>query len=285
MRYLEKTFSSKDGLNLFFRDYGPEESSPPPVLCLPGLTRNSRDFEALARRLADGRRVICPDLRGRGFSEWDSNYRNYQPAVYVDDLIRLLESEKIARVVFLGTSLGGFLAMIIAASRPDLATGVIVNDAGPEVDPKGLARISQYVGTQAPAPSWKAAAEECRRTYGAAFPGLSDGEWVQYARQGYRQDKDGVILLDMDPRVGDAVRELDATPEDLWPVFSALSELPMLVIRGANSDILSEETLAKMAEEKPDVAMATIPDRGHAPMLNEKESLEAIEQFLDRLEM
>ncbi len=278
MRYAETYYTSKDGLRLFFRDYGLEEGGAAPVLCLPGLTRNSRDFDDLARRLAANRRVICPDLRGRGNSQWDSDYRNYNPGVYVDDVIRLLESEDLLNVLIIGTSLGGFLAMIIAATRPELVRGVVINDVGPEVDPKGLERISKYAGTQGPAASWEDAAKACRENYGDALPGLSGDDWAQYARQSYREDG-SVIRLDMDPRIGDAVRELDSTPADLWPVFRMLKDTPALIIRGANSDILSAATLVKMAEVKPGLATATIPDRGHAPLLNEPASLAAIDEF------
>lgn len=282
MRCAETYYSSKDGLRLFFRDYGPKEVGAAPVLCLPGLTRNSRDFDDLSRRLAAERRVICPDLRGRGNSEWDSDYRNYNPAVYVDDVIRLLEGEGLSNVVIIGTSLGGFLAMIIAATKPELVRGVVINDVGPEVDPKGLERISKYAGTQGPAASWDEAASVSRENYGDALPGLSDADWAQYARQSYCEDS-GVIRLDMDPRIGDAVRELDSTPADLWPVFKMLEKIPALIIRGANSDILSAATLDKMAALKPDLAIATIPDRGHAPLLNEPESLAAIGAFVRRV--
>ncbi len=281
MRYVKSHYTSKDGLRLFYRDYGPKEGGAAPVLCLPGLTRNSRDFEEFARRFAVDRRIICPDLRGRGESAWDSDYRNYNPAVYVEDIIRLIESEKLSKVLIVGTSLGGFLAMIIAATQPERVCGVIMNDAGPEVDPKGLERISKYAGKQQPVASWEEAANACRQNYGDALPGLSDADWAQYARQSYCEE-DGVIRLDIDPRIGDAVRELDSTPTDLWPVFSMLQNTPALVIRGARSDILSEATLAKMVEMKRDLATATIPGRGHAPLLNEPASLAAIDAFIGR---
>lgn len=283
MRYEKAHYMSKDGLRLFYRDFGPKEGGAASVLCLPGLTRNSRDFEDLARRFAVDRRIICPDLRGRGESEWDSNYRNYNPAVYVEDIIRLIESEKLSKVLIVGTSLGGFLAMIIAATHPERVCGVIMNDAGPEVDPRGLERISKYAGKQEPAASWEEAANACRQNYGDALPGLSDADWAQYARQSYCED-DGVIRLDIDPRVGDAVRELDSTPADLWPVFAMLQDTPALVIRGASSDILSVGTLAKMAEVKRDLASTTVPDRGHAPLLNEPASLAAIDAFVYRVD-
>lgn len=283
MRFADAYYESKDGLRLFFRDYGPKQGGAAPVLCLPGLTRNSRDFGDLARRLAADRRVICPDLRGRGNSEWDSDYRNYDPAIYMDDILCLLEREGLSNVVIIGTSLGGFLAMILAATKPELVRGVVINDVGPEVDPKGLERISKYAGTQGPAASWDEAASVCRENYGDALPGLSDADWAQYARQSYCEDG-GVIRPDLDPRVGDAVRELDATPGDLWPVFAMLQDKAALIIRGANSDILSASTLVKMAEVKPGLATATIPGRGHAPLLNEPASLAAIGEFLRRVD-
>jgi len=283
VKYAERHYESKDGLKLFFRDYGPAEGPAAPVVCLPGLTRNSRDFTFLARHLASERRVVCPDLRGRGYSQWDDDYRNYNPAIYVEDVIQLIESERLSKTVLIGTSLGGFIAMIIGATRPDLVSAVVSNDAGPEVDPNGLARISQYAGAQGPAPSWAEAAKVCRNNYGDAFPGLSNEDWMEFAHQTYRAGDDGVIRLDVDPRVGDAVRELDSTPADLWPLFSMLKDMPMLVIRGARSDILSETTIAKMVKVKRDLKTATIPDRGHAPLLNEIESLVALDSFLDGL--
>ncbi len=282
MRYEEGRYTSSDGLQLFFREYGPEDDGgAAPVLCLPGVTRNSRDFDDLARRLAVDRRVICPDLRGRGYSDWDSDYRNYNPAVYVGDVSSLIEARGLSNVLMIGTSLGGLLAMIIAATQPELVSGVVLNDVGPEVDPKGLARISQYVGRPAPASSWEDAARYCREKYGDAIPGLSGADWAQYARQSFREDG-GVIRLDMDPRIGDAIRELDSTPSSIWPVFEMLRNMPLLVIRGANSDILSEATLEKMAAIMPDMEHATISNRGHAPLLNEPESLAAIEKFIRR---
>ncbi|MCA8888026.1 MAG: alpha/beta hydrolase [Parvularculaceae bacterium] len=280
MRYVEDFYTSTDGLRLFFRDYGPEDVSAAPVLCLPGLTRNSRDFDDLARRLAVGRRVVCPDLRGRGNSDWDTDYRNYNPSVYVGDVNGLLDAIGIDKVLMIGTSLGGLLAMIIAATQPELVRGIVINDAGPEVDPKGLARITQYAGRHEPATSWEEAANACRVNYGEVIPGLSDAEWAHFARQGFREDN-GVIRLDMDPRIGDAMRELNTTPASIWPVYEMLRDTPTLVIRGANSDILSQTTLEKMAEMKPDLQSAIIPDRGHAPLLNEPASLSAIDAFLD----
>ena len=283
MSFAERFYTSKDGLRLFFRDYGPRTSVAAPVLCLPGLTRNSRDFADLARWLAETRRVICPDLRGRGRSAWDSDYRNYNPSVYIDDVIRLLESERLSNVLIIGTSLGGLLAMIIGATQSNLVRGLIINDAGPEVDPKGLKRISKYAGKQAPIASWEEAIAACKRNYGDALPGLSSAEWEQFARQTYCEDAGG-IRLESDPRIGDAVREQDSTPSDLWQVFAMLKDKPALVIRGANSDILSAATLAKMIALKPDLATATVPDRGHAPLLNEPSSLAAIDAFLDRVD-
>jgi pimeloyl-ACP methyl ester carboxylesterase len=279
----ERWFDSADGLRLYYRDYAAESSGRLPVLCLPGLTRNSRDFEHVALRLRAGRRVLCADLRGRGRSQHDPNWQNYHPGTYLADIARLLDDAGVERCVYFGTSLGGILTMLTAATAPQRVAAAILNDVGPEVDPAGLARIASYVGRFPPARTWDDAVRLVRATYEFALPGLSDEQWLDYTRRSY-SDVDGSPKLDMDPMIGEAVRSAPAVAApDLWPVFRALAAVPTLVLRGASSDILSRATLDRMQAEKPDLVSVEVPNRGHVPLLDEPEAVAAIDAFLDRL--
>ena len=283
MPSLERYFKSADGLRLFYRDYpAAADAARLPVVCLPGLTRNSRDFEHVAPRLQRQRRVLTPDLRGRGWSQHDPNWQNYHPATYLADLTQLLHDAGVQRYVLLGTSLGGILSMLLAATQPQNVAGVILNDVGPEVATEGLERISRYVGRQAPVGNWTEAVASVRATYGFALPGLSDDEWLRHARRSY-SEVDGVPRLDMDPQIGEAVRSAPGATPDLWPLYAALLPIPALALRGATSDILSAATLARMQREKPDLACVTVPNRGHVPLLDEPESIAAIDAFMTRV--
>jgi len=275
----EQTYRSADGLALYYRDFpGPEA----PVVCLPGVTRNSRDFEALARHLNSRHRILTPDLRGRGRSAWDPNWRNYHPGTYVGDVVALLEHAGIQRVVIVGTSLGGIVGMLFAAAHSDRLAGLVLNDIGPEVDPRGLARISSYIGALPPVTSWREAADQAREVYGAALPDFTPADWDRYARLGFRESEQGIPRLDLDPKVGEAARQASGAgpAPSLWPIWGSLRELPMLAIRGEHSDILSPATFERMAREQPALARATVANRGHAPTLDEPASREAIDRFL-----
>ena len=279
----DRYYTSADGLRLYYRDYVSPDSSRLPVLCLPGLTRNSRDFETVAPRIAQGRRVLCADLRGRGRSQHDPKWQNYHPGTYLADLAQLLSEAGADRVVLLGTSLGGILSMLISATQPAVVAGVVLNDVGPEVAPEGLQRIAAYVGRHTPVTSWTEAAEQVRSTYGLALPGLGDEEWLAFARRSYTE-VGGVPRLDMDPMIGEAVRAAPAAAApDLWPLFAALRPVPTLAIRGEISDVLSVQTFDRMAAEKPDLERLTVPGRGHPPLLDEPECVAAIDAFLSRL--
>jgi pimeloyl-ACP methyl ester carboxylesterase len=276
----ERWFESADGLRLYYRDYAPAVPGRLPVLCLPGLTRNSRDFEHVARRLQAQRRVLCVDLRGRGRSQHDPRWQNYHPGTYLADIERLLAVAGVERCVYFGTSLGGILTMLTAAARPARLAAAILNDVGPEIDPAGLARIASYVGRFPQARTWDEAVALVRATYEPTLPGLSPEQWADFTRRSYR-DVDGVPRLDMDPNIGEAVRAAPAAAApDLWPVFAALRPVPTLVLRGATSDILSTATYERMQREKPDLARVEVPDRGHVPLLDEPAAVAAIEAFL-----
>lgn len=276
-------FTSDDGLRLYYRDYAARTPGKLPVLCLPGLTRNSRDFADVAQRLQRDRRVLCADLRGRGRSQHDPNWQNYHPGTYLADVAALLADAGVERCIFFGTSLGGILTMLTAATRPQLVAAAILNDIGPEVDPAGLARIASYVGRFPPARTWDEAVATVRATYELALPGLSEGQWADYARRSY-SDVDGAPRLDMDPMIGEAVRAAPAaTAPDLWPVFNALAAVPTLVLRGATSDILAPATLDRMQALKPDLMRVEVAQRGHVPLLDEPEAVAAVDAFLARL--
>jgi len=278
----EYFYPSTDGLKLYCRIYPAGQPGAVPVLCLPGLTRNSRDFAALARHLQPQHEVLTADLRGRGRSAWDVDPSHYQLPHYVQDIWALLDSRSVGRVVVVGTSLGGLMGMVMAAMSPDRIAGLVLNDAGPEIDPAGLRRISGYAGKLPPVSSWEAAAAQAKSVYGLALPGLTDKDWLDYARCGYRENADGVPVPDVDPRISEALKNTSAAAPDLWPLFSQFKSVPLLVIRGALSDILSAGTVARMAREKPDLMQVEVPNRGHTPLLNEPACLEAIDSFLAR---
>lgn len=283
MTMTERYYVSAEGLRLYYRDYAGGDAGRLPVLCLPGLTRNSRDFDHVARRIQPGRRVLCADLRGRGRSQHDPHWQNYHPGTYLQDIARLLADAGVDRAVFFGTSLGGVLSMLYAASQPQFVAAAILNDIGPEVDPVGRARIASYVGRHAPASSWAEAIAIVRSTYQIALPDLTDQQWAEYARRSY-SDVDGVPKLDVDPNIGEAMRAAPAAAApDLWPVFAALRPIPTLVLRGATSDILSRATFDRMRVEKPDLEGVEVPNRGHVPLLDEPAAASAIDAFLARV--
>ncbi len=284
--WIEHRIPSADGLSLYCREYrprGPAPVSAPDVLCVPGLTRNCRDFESLALWLSATHRVLTPDLRGRGRSDYDPDPRRYQPLTYVGDIATQLQALGTQRVFWIGTSLGGLLAMLMAALRPGWLAGVVLNDIGPQIDPAGAARIAGYVGRLPLVRTWQEAVEQARLVHGAALTDFTDEDWMRFARCTYRDDGTGHPVIDMDPRIGDAVREATGPTPDLWPAFRALAPVPTLAIRGALSDILSAETPARMREVKPDLETLVLEGRGHAPTLDEPASRAAIRALLDRV--
>lgn len=277
-------FSTHDGLQLFYRDFASSRDGKV-VLCLHGLTRNSRDFMELATHLQPHYRVLAPDMRGRGHSDYDKHWQNYHPGTYVLDVLALLRELQIERVAIIGTSLGALMAMLICARQPQAVAGMVLNDAGPEIDPRGLARIAQYAGKQAVVNNWSDAAHHIKSIYADALWGLSDAEWLAYAKLSYRENAEGIPVPDCDPNVGTAFREalppIQNTPaQTLWPVFAQTKDTPTLVIRGEHSDILSAATVQRMAHEKPDLQYIAVPDRGHAPLLDEPVCLPTIDRFL-----
>jgi len=280
--YTESYWTSHDGLRLYSRVYeGPAGAAS--VLCLHGLTRNSRDFEDLAPHLQRRARVIVPDVRGRGRSARDPNPQNYQPAIYLQDIIGLLDAVGARRVTVIGTSMGGMLAMMMAAGYRDRVAAIVLNDMGPEVDPVGLERIKGYAGRLPPPRSWDDAIAQTKSMFGAAWPNLSAERWASLARRGYREDENGAVTVDADPMIGEMLRAAPAATATLWPFWTALRGIPMLAIRGAQSDILSAATFAKMKAENPELVQLEVAQRGHVPLLDEPECVETIDAFLARI--
>ncbi len=295
--FREHRYTSHDGLSLYYREYGAGDDV---VVCLPGLTRNSKDFEDLAKHLADQWRVITPDLRGRGQSDRDPRWKQYLPPTYVRDIWTLLDALEIDRVVVIGTSLGGLMAMIMADQQPDRLRGVVLNDIGPEVPSAAIARLLEYVGVTPPQPDWATAAAITRENYALAYPGADAAFWDRQAHMAWRERTDGEVEPDYDPKIGDAlrqasrsaglvrflqgigVRRLKGVNLDPWDNFKAMT-MPVLVLRGAVSDILTGETVAAMQERKTDLEVVEVPDRGHAPTLEEPTAREAIDRFLKTL--
>jgi pimeloyl-ACP methyl ester carboxylesterase len=284
--YTEIDWQSLDGLRLYARVYEGPIKVAPTVLCLHGLMRNSRDFEDLAPHLQRRYRVIVPDLRGRGFSARDPRPQNYQPGIYAQDILALLGTVDAPRVSLIGTSLGGMLAMMLGVSHPARIAGIVLNDVGPEIDPVGIERIKQYAGRLPPASTWNEAVAQTRTVYGDAWPGLAWDRWEALARRGYREDAAGRVALDADPNIGEALRAAPAAPAstpDLWPLWSALRNVPTLAIRGVRSDILNAATFARMKSENPDLQQLEVANRGHAPLLDEPECIAALDAFLSRI--
>jgi pimeloyl-ACP methyl ester carboxylesterase len=278
--YTDKFSPSHDGLRLYSRVYDGPNAAAPTVLCLHGLTRNSRDFEDLAPHLQTRYRVIVPDVRGRGRSARDLNPQNYQPAIYIQDLVGLLDAVAADRVTVIGTSMGGLLGMMLGVGHRARVAGLVLNDMGPEVDPVGLDRIKGYAG-KLPAPrNWDEAIAQTQFMFGSAWPGLSAERWAALTRRGYREDEKGGLTVDADPMIGEMLRAAAPATANLWPFWSALRGIPMLVIRGAHSDILSAATFAKMKAEMPELEQLEVARRGHVPLLDEPECLAAIDEFL-----
>lgn len=280
--WADRFWTSRDGLKLHYRDYaGP--AGRPPLLMLHGLTRNSRDFEELAERYAGDWRVIVPDFRGRGESQWDPAPARYVPGTYAMDVLQLLDELGLKEAVFLGTSLGGLVAMIVATVAPDRIAGVLLNDVGPELDLSGIDRIKTYVGKPVTFRDWNDVATQLRERSGDVHPAYGDDDWLRFARRVCRETERG-IEFDYDMAIAEPF-QAGNTGEvpDGWPFYRALAGRPVLVLRGGNSDLLSDPAAERMATEIPDVEVVTVHGVGHAPDLAEPESLAAIDRLLERV--
>lgn len=286
--YSERRWTSSDGLLLFARDYAGESGAARlPVICLHGLTRNSSDFENVAPFISGlGRRVIVPDVRGRGLSQWDSNADNYVPRTYARDVQELLDSLGIARAVFVGTSMGGIIMMMLAARRRRQIAAAVLNDVGPKVSPEGLARIQSYAGKTVQLNSWPDAVAYVRAINGAALPHLNDEDWERFAERTFERGKNEPVLkYDVGISKSLAAGKAKATSFVAWMLYRRLAKgRPTLIVRGATSDILSKETADRMVAVSPTARLVEVPGVGHAPMLDEPVSKAALASFLQEVE-
>jgi pimeloyl-ACP methyl ester carboxylesterase len=281
---VERRWTSQDGLSLFARDYaGAAGVARLPVICLHGLTRNSKDFAELAPRIAaTGRRVLVPDVRGRGLSDRDPDAANYVPNTYARDMLALMDKLGLARAVFVGTSMGGIISLAMSGMRRSAVAGLVLNDVGPEVCNVGIERIKSYVGKKVEIGSWDDAAAYLRTINGMAFPDYTDADWAAFARRTFA-DSDGVPRLDYDASIMQPLSQnrYKAMTFVAWYLFKRLARsAPVLLVRGELSDLLSKEIADKMQHRAPAMRRVEIPRVGHAPMLNEPPAVEAIQAFL-----
>ena len=278
--YTDRFFNSADGVKLHYRDYDGNRDRPP-ILCIPGLTRNARDFEPVADRFAGEWRVISIDLRGRGGSAFDPDPANYKPMVYVADILKMLDQLGIADAVFVGTSLGGLCTMALALTDRERIAGALLNDIGPVVDMAGIDRIAGYVGKEARFTGWdEAIAQVAERTVDV-YPDYGPAEWDRFVRRMAREDGTDVVF-DYDMRIADNF-ERAATAPEIWPLYQALDGRPVTILRGELSDLLSAEVAERMASAIGDVELVTVPRVGHAPSFDEPESIAALERLLARV--
>jgi pimeloyl-ACP methyl ester carboxylesterase len=276
---------AQDGLKLHVRGYGERTASALPVVCLPGLARTGADFDPLARALAGStehpRYVLAIDYRGRGLSDYDSNADNYSLPVELADLLTVLTALEIGRAVFVGTSRGGLISMLLGSARPAAIAGVVLNDIGPVIEMHGLARIKGYVGRLPQLKSFEEGAELLRQLFGLQFPALTGDDWMAQARRTFRE-QDGRIVPDYDPKLARVLRDVDIerAPPPLWKEFDSLARMPMLVIRGANADLLSAATFEAMRARRLQCEALLVSDQGHAPLLADDETIARIGAFV-----
>jgi pimeloyl-ACP methyl ester carboxylesterase len=276
---------TQDGLNLHVRDYGRRSDVRLPVVCLHGLARTGADFHHLAIALSDDsagpRQVIAMDYRGRGRSDYDPNAANYNVGVELNDLLAVLTALGIGRAIFIGTSRGGILTMLLAAACPDLLAGAVLNDIGPVIEPGGLMRIKGYVGRLSQPASFAEGGEMLRRLFGAQFTALTPQDWIAFAQRTF-EERYGRLVACYDPALAQTLADFDTNepPPPLWAQFDALAPVPLLLVRGENSDLLSRETVAAMLQRRPDLQVLEVAAQGHPPLLMEEDVVAHIRRFV-----
>jgi len=276
--------SAADGLRLHVRCYGRRSAQATPVICLPGLSRTEADFERLALALSEGphaRRVLALDYRGRGLSQYDRNPANYSLPTELADVIAVVTALDASPAIFVGTSRGGILTMLLAAVRPTAIVGAVLNDIGPVIEPQGLMRIKSYVGKLTQPRSFEEGAEILRRLFGSQFPALGPDDWLASAYRAFKEEK-GRLVTTYDVKLATTMNGVDggrAVPP-LWKEFDALGTVPVMVIRGGNSDILSAATVDAMRARRPALETLEVPDQGHAPLLAEADTIARITEFV-----
>jgi pimeloyl-ACP methyl ester carboxylesterase len=281
--------TSRDGLRLHTRVYGDEHRARLPLVCLPGLARTSADFHELALALSTDakapRRVLALDYRGRGMSDYDANWKNYDVRIELDDVMQVLTATQVEHAVFCGTSRGGLITMALSAARPAAIKGVVLNDIGPVIDAAGLLRIRSYIGKLPVPRDYAQAVDIIRRIFGAQFPIFNDAEWDTMARRTWKETPRG-LAPDYDPNLMKVLEALDleAPLPILWTFFEGLKNVPMLALRGENSDLLSAATLEEMGKRHPRCETLTLPGQGHAPLVGTRDMIARIQRLIARAE-
>ena len=278
-------YTAHDGLTLYAADYGQKDSDTV-ILCMHGLTRNHKDFEPMMEGLGLEARFISVDVRGRGKSDRDPGGATYQPPLYAQDMAALMAHLKLDKVILIGTSMGGLMAMLMAKAFPEKIRGIVMNDVGPEVNPAGLKRIAGYAGGNEIFDSWGDAAAAIGQTQASVYPEYEEEDWMAFARRTCVERADGKIVFDYDPVI---VQGMGSTTPGwrvnfaMWRVFAAMKSIPLLIIRGETSDILTDKTARRMQRRHKGSALLTVPGRGHTPFLDEPQSLDAIRDFIRSL--
>lgn len=279
--YRERRFLAQDGLSLYYRDYDGGSAAGAPLLCLSGITRNSADFAALAEAHANERRIVCLDFRGRGESDRAGDWQTYTPETYVNDIRHLIVAAGLHRFVLVGTSMGGFLSMGLGAVVPAAIAGVVLNDVGPKIEAAATAAIVDYVGTDRPVADWPAAVAAIKERF-TGFEAWDDETFEDTARATYREGDDGRLHFNWDVNLVQPIRRSSGARQDLWAMFRSLHHVPVLAIRGGNSELLTDAGLQAMLDDHPDITGVTVPGVGHAPRLHEPEAARAISAFLEK---
>ncbi|MBN9053569.1 MAG: alpha/beta hydrolase [Shinella sp. 65-6] len=286
--FTSRFFPAPDGLRLHARDYAPGAAARLPIVCLPGLSRNARDFHPFALLLSQDavspRRVIALDYRGRGLSARDENPANYNVATECRDVIAVCAALGISRAVFVGTSRGGLILHMMAAVQPELIAATVLNDIGPEIEAEGLKEIRDYLSNRAFPATIEAAADALERVHGPSFPALGRTDWLDMADAIYTKTGDGHLIPDHDPALTDQLQAIDFSKPlpTLWPQFDLLPQKPLLVVRGDHSRLFSARTLGRMKMRAPGIETATAEGQGHAPLLHHASVFPQVKAFLDR---
>jgi pimeloyl-ACP methyl ester carboxylesterase len=281
--------SAQDGLSLYVRDYGPRHMHRLPVLCLPGLARTSADFHdvalALSQHKSKPRRVVSVDYRGRGRSAYDPVWQNYDLKIELNDVQSIMAAMGLPEAIFLGTSRGGILTMLMGASRGGAVKGAVLNDIGGMIEGAGIARIKSYVGKMPEPRNADDAVAILKKVAGGQFPGISDADWKTFAARTWIEEK-GRFRLDYDPNLGRTLEAIDLERPlpPLWPYFDCLKAVPVLSIRGEKSDLFSSTTQAEMGKRHPDFKSLVVEGQGHAPLLTDKITINAIAAFCSELD-
>ena len=276
---------SADGLKLHAKVIGPDNSPALPVLCLPGLTRTTDDFDEIARAIATNpaapRKVVSVDYRGRGLSDYDPDPAKYAVPVELGDVLAIAASLGISRAILLGTSRGGLISMAMAAAKPDLLAGVILNDIGPALEIGGLMKIKGYIANPPPRQTWDEAARGLKELFGSVFPSLTDDEWMAWVRRAFREKAGGGLERTYDLKISHTLDGLDPSNPlpQVWELFDAMAGVPLMLIHGALSDLLSVHGVQDMIARRPDIDLVTVADQGHAPLLADKPTMDRIVAF------